>query len=430
MYNPTLEEAVDFYIRKKKLAPNTVKDLRRIYNLAFRIWRDQPVLEISEKAVLDRVNQLFLDKPSYVVKGRRLIKALQKSVFEENNKFDASEGPPTLGKVIKEYCRVRRLKESTKQAYKANLKLAMKDWQGLSMNDITKEMIVERFNKLSIRAPYQANYIMRSLRALYNFAMNYFFDSRGVALVKENPVLTISHCRLWNETKRRQSIVYRQQMAKWFQGVLQLQYPATRDMVLFLWLTGCRVDEARSLLWENVDLETGVVTFEDTKNGRDHTIPVCSFLLDLLKSRKRMAQSEVVYVFPGKTGEKMCNNYKGYRMMCQKLGVNHKHHDLRRVYTSTCKSLEVPDTTIRYLLNHSQRNDVTAGYMIWEPEDYRATVERVAERLLKLAGYQSSTLGLVLGGTNSVQVLPISGITSIFCSSSISISAADCSRSV
>lgn len=75
-----------------------------------------------------------------------------------------------------------------------------------------------------------------------------------------------------------------------------------RDWNLFALFTAARRDDVKRLRWEHVDLERGTVHFPCPKKA--YTIPVCTFLVDLL--RKRKAENRIQFgdeggwVFPSR----------------------------------------------------------------------------------------------------------------------------------
>lgn len=249
-------------------------------------------------------------------------------------------------------------------------------------------MVLDRYLDLCLRGAATANREMRFLRALYNFAKGYFEDEAGRPLVVENPVQKLSDVQAWKEVRRRQTMIFRKELNKWLAGVYSIRNDATRDMALLLWLTGCRVGEARQLRWSDVDLEGGMITFRNTKNGTDYILPLSRFLWDMLLMRRARAPLGNQFVFPGqRRGQPMGNNYKAYTDMCKEIGCAWKFHDLRRGFISLAVMLDINEMTVKRLVNHSQRNNVTAGYVVWDPEDLRPAMERITEKFLELAGH-------------------------------------------
>jgi integrase len=59
--------------------------------------------------------------------------------------------------------------------------------------------------------------------------------------------------------------------------------PAAHDLAVFLLWTGCRVGEALSLEWGDIDLKAGRVTFTKTKTNHNRTVPVPARALKMLE---------------------------------------------------------------------------------------------------------------------------------------------------
>lgn len=57
------------------------------------------------------------------------------------------------------------------------------------------------------------------------------------------------------------------------------------DLCLFLVDTGARVGEALKLQWRDVDFQTKLVTFWDTKNGQPRSIPITTRVAEMLRTR-------------------------------------------------------------------------------------------------------------------------------------------------
>lgn len=295
---------------------------------------------------------------------------------------------PTLREAWLAYRQVRKLKPCTIQNYKEIIEYSFRDWCDLPLDQITRAMVLSRYIELCLRGEATANRSMRTLKAMFNFAKTYFEDSQENPVISKNPVQKLSDVGAWREVQRRRTLVLRKQLPRWLAGLFTMRNEASRDMALFLWLTGCRVGEARQLKWRDVDLKHGFVTFRDTKNGKTHVLPLSKFLWDMLSLRKYRAPLDNEYVFPGqKPGQPMGNNYKGYTQMCRRIGCAWKYHDLRRGFISLATILNFNDLTIKRLVNHSQRNDVTARYVVFDPDDLRPAMERIAAKFLELAGH-------------------------------------------
>ena len=65
-------------------------------------------------------------------------------------------------------------------------------------------------------------------------------------------------------------------------------------------------------------------------------------------------------------------------------GIKFCLHDLRRVFINTAESLDISSYAVKQLVNHSVNGDVTAGYMVSDPERLRKPMERIETHLLRL----------------------------------------------
>jgi integrase len=153
--------------------------------------------------------------------------------------------------------------------------------------------------------------------------------------------------------------------------------------------TGMRKGEVSKMLWKNVDFTDRSFLIEDPKNGKDHLLPMSSFLYALLWHRKSSAKSD--WVFPSKDGTgPMCSATGVYERISLKSGIKFSPHDLRRTFVNIARTVKCDHYTIKQFLNHSGGNDVTfACYTIHDIEILREPIERIAYALKMYLGIQS-----------------------------------------
>lgn len=65
--------------------------------------------------------------------------------------------------------------------------------------------------------------------------------------------------------------------------------------------TGGRRMEIMSLSWKDVDLERGIITLHETKNGERRVLPLAGHALDLMKQHAKVRHVSCDLVFPGKS---------------------------------------------------------------------------------------------------------------------------------
>src|SRR6185437_9626471 len=169
-------------------------------------------------------------------------------------------------------------------------------WLERPISLITKNAVLERHQELTKWGPSYANGIMRVLRTLLNFGIEYY------DLPISNPVNILRTVGAWNRNVRRRTLIKPHQMALWFQTVLSMENDTYRDFLLFLIFTGVRKSEATYLRWENVDLDERSFLLRETKNGDMHELPLCDYLYKILFERYKR-QGGAGYVFPGETAD-------------------------------------------------------------------------------------------------------------------------------
>ena len=102
-----------------------------------------------------------------------------------------------------------------------------------------------------------------------------------------------------------------------------------RALPVFLAESGCRLGEALKLQWSDVDLGAGTVTFRDTKNGRDHVMPLTQRTVEALREVGSIRVLGDDRVF------RLVNHYKMWKRCLKRAGVPYRRiHDLRHSFAS------------------------------------------------------------------------------------------------
>jgi integrase len=321
----------------------------------------------------------------------------------------ASDGESiTLGDAFKDFVESRDLKDKTIHDYGLSMNNAFKGWKRKRLLDITRDMIKKKYSQIKKdaesrylrrskdgglspdkevmekRGNAQANLDMRFLRSLMNFASGQYEDRNGQPLVKDNPVTVLTKTKSWYRVERRQTIIKPHELSAWFAAVNNLNGRQVKDYLTLLLFTGLRRQEAMKLRWDQVNLKAKTLTVIDTKNRNPLTLPFGTFILKLLKDRKSKA-TDSPFVFPGsgKTGHLVESKYQTAQVT-KESGIKFCLHDLRRVFINTAESLDISSYAVKQLVNHSVNGDVTAGYMVSDPERLRKPMERIETHLLRL----------------------------------------------
>ena len=299
-----------------------------------------------------------------------------------------AEAEITLEKSFQDFVEVRSLKPITFREYNRAMKKTFKDWQTKPVNSITKDMVMRKFRKVSSESgPALANLEFRFLRALMNFAMGQYENSKGKPLVSVNPVSRLSETKAWHRIKRRQTIIDKSDLPKWFEGIRSLRNEDFRDYLTLLLLTGVRRSEGFQLQWSDIDLRNKTFIIQDTKNHNPLSLPMGNFLYKMFKERKRTSKSE--WVFPGTGRTKHMVDPKGaLKEIKETTGIKFSFHDLRRLFITTTDSLDISTYAMKALVNHSLNGDVTGGYIVSDPQRLKEPMQRIETHLLKLCQHK------------------------------------------
>ena len=296
----------------------------------------------------------------------------------------------TLGQVFDDYLVIRTLKPSTVMDYRTAFKASFEDWKDRPVADITRNMIEQRHKRDSLRSKARANFAMRLLKALLNFAAAKYETTDGDALLSDNPVKRLNATQSWNRIERRRNLIRLHQMPAWFDALdylrtLKGMAPVAADYFEFLILTGCRRTEAIILTWDNVDLPGKLFRLPDTKNREMHELPLSDRLVEMLTRMKSEAAAGQPLLF---SNAEVAMKHEGHwlKKMVEKSKIKFSPHDLRRTFATVAEGLDVPTYALKRLMNHLTGADVTAGYVQIDVERLRVPMQKITDTILTAAG--------------------------------------------
>jgi len=137
--------------------------------------------------------------------------------------------------------------------------------------------------------------------------------------------------------------------------------PPFGDYVRLLLLLGQRRSETAQMRWSDIQTEQGawVIPAGVAKNGRQHSVPLPSTAVEIIKRQPRIAGSP--YVFAGRDGKVMSGWTQRVRGLIKKSGVLFTLHDCRRTFRSGLTALGVVAGVAELMLNHT-RSDLEEIY--------------------------------------------------------------------
>ena len=250
-------------------------------------------------------------------------------------------------------------------------------------------MVEKRHAELGENSHARANGAMRVLRLLINHAKKKYEDRHGNQIIKFNPVVRLNDAKAWYEVKPNEVIIKPHQLNEWYSAVMGLRHPVTKNYLLFVLLNGLRRSEAATLLWQNVDFSDRTFSLLNTKNRTTHILPMSTQVYDILLELKKHKRNE--WVFPSPINDNYLKDPKEAVIKVRKIsGVYFKVHDLRRTFITTAESLDISAYALKRLVNHKDRNDVTAGYIISGVDRLREPIQKIADYFTRQFSSQSA----------------------------------------
>lgn len=186
---------------------------------------------VVEKRINGRVKRITLGRyPALTVEQAR--REAQKNLGKiatgldpVTEKAHARQRGVTLREAFADFLKARHnLKDRTVYDYRRIVQVAFPDWLPKSLLALSKDMIARRHASLGKdRGPAYANYALRVLRAVLNFAQARYEDRDGRSLPPENPVRRLTQTRAWFRVGRRRTVIKPHQLPAWFRAVASLQ---------------------------------------------------------------------------------------------------------------------------------------------------------------------------------------------------------------
>jgi len=261
----------------------------------------------------------------------------------------------------------RQIKQKTYEGYVWLRDVVWADWHNKPTKQLTDDFVIAVHAKITKeRGPVCANNALRLLRASLNFAE-----------VIPNPVNVLSRKALWNPEKKRKGFIKKSGVAGWIEQA-ELLDGWMKGAVLMLLFLGLRKNEVLTLKQTQIKDRCVVLSEEDTKNSDEHIVPMGPYLWARIKPLLDGAE----YVFQsGKSGS---GHIVDVRKSLAKLGEDITVHDLRRTFVSHLNILEPAPSkyTIKRLMNHRARGDVTDDYIQIEIPTLRKVLTRLESEML------------------------------------------------
>lgn len=290
----------------------------------------------------------------------------------------------TLRDVTDSYVqRPGKLKPRSIAAIERVVTTVFKEWEHKPIVQITDEMCRDRYKEMAEKglhgkrkggSPGQANQAFDILRALLNYAARQYKGADRKSLIQKNPVVDIlvDH-KVTLEPRNDRYIPMEKVGEAWHALTIHRERVAlekertSTDLVMFLLLTGARLEEAASLTWANVKIFDDAAKCEwqitNRKRGKDIWMPLSSQAVEILQRRPRVENNP--HVFASHSARGYMDQPRGaLDRVVEVAGKHLSAHDMRRTMTNIAiQKCRIEKFRIDLLTGHKPRkDDVTASY--------------------------------------------------------------------
>jgi integrase len=207
--------------------------------------------------------------------------------------------------------------------------------------DITA-LPIERYKlaRLDAVSPATVNRELAGLKRLFNLAEQWGLY-RGRNPVKGVRFLDENNLKLRTLSEEEEG------------SLLRCCAPFLQDLVIFAIYTGLRLGEILNLKWEEVDLDSGIITMVVRKNRRVLEVPLNDKALAVVKGWQGIRKCAYVFYNPG-TGDQWKDVRAGLIKACRLAGLHDvTWHTFRHTFASRLNSNGVDLMTVKELLGHS-----------------------------------------------------------------------------
>lgn len=237
-----------------------------------------------------------------------------------------------------------------------------------------KKLDVERFmgalslkksNRAGTLAEGTQGLIVRLLARLINFAI------KRELYVGSNPCTGLE---LPSTSGSRYAPFSEDEEARILEAIRAFKDRTTSNLFMLLYATGARSGEARKLLWKDVDLDAGRVTFRNTKTSAEVVIPINQTAVQVLKDQRALDRPGE-YVF-GANGVPHSPIFAPWRSIAKraKLKKGTGAHSLRHHFATRLVSAGAPLYGVSKLLGHTTSR-CTERYAKFAPDDLQRVTQ-------------------------------------------------------
>jgi integrase len=211
-----------------------------------------------------------------------------------------------------------------------------------------------------IRGAVLSNRTLEDIRAILRHV-------RGMGWITSDPTAQICKRR----EIARERYLTREELACLIRALPRIP---SGDLIRFLALTGCRLNEARQMMWSDLQGDVWIKRAVTTKARRAHAVPLLPYAQGLVASRPKRGS----FVFSRPDGAHIGSVQKVWETALRKAELSGvRIHDLRHTIASLALQSGVGLAVVGKMLSHSSPS-VTSRYAHLELEHLRDGFSRVS----------------------------------------------------
>ena len=303
----------------------------------------------------------------------------------------------TFDELADKYCQVRQGERYFDKAQRYYVSILRDFFKGRKLYQITP-LDIEQFKKTRKDTPTKAgkprsevavNRELETLRAMLNKAKEWGW-------LEENPFNKFQKPVLFKENDNRVRYLTEDELKRLFSLWNTPNPPPLylKHIIQAALLTGLRRTDLLNLRWENVDLDKGILFYDEQKKKSKRRVKILnSDMIALLKNIPQ--QSEYIFTDNGKP---LKDIKRSFRTALKRAGITNFHfHDLRHTSASYMVMRGASLKAVQEHLGHTSLG-MTQRYAHLSPEFQRAQVEKLSGIFLPIedkTSYQESSKKLV-----------------------------------
>lgn len=216
-----------------------------------------------------------------------------------------------------------------------------KQWQAVPLEDLSSTVLQQTIDKHPSRSSAAA--ACRYIRPVLRWA-----ELRGLIAVGTGAALTQPE----GVNQVRHRVLTDAELRNVWQALPDLAQPYG-DLFKFLMLTCCRLSEATSARWQDVDFNSALWTIPQTKQGHPHAVPLSRQALALFAKRAKNIDPSAL-IFGTRTGGHLSNFDRTTKKLQRLSNTSNWHrHDMRRTSATLMANCGTPPHVVEMVLGHA-----------------------------------------------------------------------------